>query len=118
MPLSLTLAQACSLLEEADWERVVTLATAYAFQNQIAVGHGSEKVVTALPNINPIREDLLGLHSEDRHHVSLQNASLEHPCNAGERSDWDMQNQWIVYFNKKGTTTFLVSSRYHLLSQQ
>ena len=71
---ALTVAQAAALLEETNWEQVVTVAAAWAYQDNVAVELQPGTYVTTFPNTSQDRQASL-TNSDDRHQVTVSRNS-------------------------------------------
>ena len=81
----LTASHAAALLQEPNWEEVVTVAAAWAYQDNVAVELQPGTYMTTLPNTSQLRLQWLE-NSDDRHQVTVTLNSLAHPCNSSDRS--------------------------------
>ena len=87
----LTAGRAAALLLEPQWEDVLSLATAWAFQQHIAWPVGLDVYRTALYNTDPTRVRLLP-REEDFQHVHVGTSSVQHSLNTA-----NAHQSWIVF---------------------
>ncbi len=93
---ALTAEHAAALLQEPHWEQVVTVATAWAYQDNVAVKLQPGTYMTTLPNTSQLRLQLLE-SSDDRHQVTVTLNSLAHPCNSSDTGTGHGAPSWAVF---------------------
>ena len=94
----LTPGLARTLLQEPNWEEVVTMCTAWAFPDNVAFRIGSNAYRTTLPNTVPLRAQVLP-QTEDFQDVTVTQTSLRHELNACSEDRKLPVRRWIVFTN-------------------
>ena len=87
---------AAQLLQGPDWEQVVTLAAAWALQDNVAIELQPGTYMATFPTTHPMRLQWLG-SPDDRLQVTVTHSSLAHPCNINDRSSGRQTPSWAVF---------------------